>query len=854
MRVNIGQTRIVAAVLVIAVTGSFYVASRGAQSPGLEERISKLRAEIDSVPTVAGNYDDRVRTLIEWGDILTTRGRLIAPQDLSLGFYRLRDFNTEAATSVKNWTKALGMLDDKGDRMGSLVRTDSNDVTAGQITSLTLVYTVGDVEIPRGNGLVIGQNFFSGRLQSGDPTAENYVTFKVESKTAQTAPYTAYWRSSYSNIFNPLPVPGLRINSGALKNGDKGRISIGVNGPGYRPNTRDADDFRFLLAADFAGDGVFVPAARTSIKVMGDAASLINAVVPSVVGVNESFAVKLRIEDQFWNPASKFPGGKFNVRLNGRPLGVIDVAAGEYLGRLDGVKIPVEGGYKLDVSGANGRFSCVSNPVLVERNPQQRIYWGDLHGHSGWEEGTGTVPRYYEYARDYAMLDFASLTGHDAFLFKPGWEEIRRETEKANRSGSFVAYMGYEWTQTYDKGGHHNVFFKNDKGRYVTFREAPRPNILYEKLRAIDQTDNVLIIPHAHEAGDWNYNDSEMERLVEIFSMHGSFEYFGQRYLKRGYRMGFVGASDDHTGHPGYSPAVIATRNGLAAVYSPGLDRDGIWIGMKTRATYATSNATRPVVKLTVDDRKVGEFVTGAGVPTLKARVLGTKAIDHIDVIHNNQIEYSRDYLRPRPNDPTGLQLMFFSPTEQPSDDPMPPKGGIGWGGWIEVSGGRIASIEPLNVDHFTDEYRLVDEHRIWFTCRTRGDFDGLLIKFLQAPADTQVKVIISNLTLSPGGTGSAGAVGRPLVIPGRNPLHEINFKLNDLAEKKGEFKVGDSAFVYARKARSNGDWDVSFSYRPTKVPSQDDFYYLRVVQIDGEAAWVSPIWIGEQTSKRKSN
>ena len=241
--------------------------------------------------------------------------------------------------------------------------------------------------------------------------------------------------------------------------------------------------------------------------------------------------------------------------------------------------------------------------MLVERNPQQRIYWGELHGHSGWEEGVGTVPRYYEFARDVAYLDFASLTGHDLFLSQKGWDEIRRETEKANRTGQFVAYMGYEWTQQFRNGGHHNVFFKTDKGNYVTRWEAPKPNQLYEKLRAIDSTDNVLIIPHAHEPGDWNYNDAEMERLVEIFSMHGSFEYFGQRYLRRGYRMGLVAASDDHTGHPGYSPAIISTRNGLAAVYSDKLDRDSIWRGMKERATYATSNATRPVVKMSVDDK-----------------------------------------------------------------------------------------------------------------------------------------------------------------------------------------------------------------------------------------------------------
>jgi len=829
-----------------------YVVTRGAQEPGLAGRIAKLKAEINAVPTDENNYPERLKTLLDWGDDLTVRRRLLTPQDLSLSFYRLRTFGPETVAAVKRWVGVLSLLEEKGGDMGRLVRVDRNDLIAGKYSTVVLEYTVGEAEIPQGTGLVVGQTFFNGRLQSVDPTQESYTTFRVESGTAKTETYPAPWRSIYSNIFAALPVPGLRVTSGALKAGDKVTMTIGGAGPGYRPNTRDADDFRFVVAADFNNQGAFVPAAMVSTRIYGDEAELINAIAPSVVAVNEPFAVRLRVEDQYWNPA-RFGGGKFKVSLNGKPVGEIEVAAGHYTGKLDGVKIALEGGYKFTVSSVDGRFSCVSNPVLVERNPQQRIYWGELHGHSGWEEGTGSVPRYYEYARDVAFLDFASLTGHDAFLFTPGWNEIRRETEKANRAGSFVAYMGYEWTQTYDKGGHHNVFFKTDKGRYVSFREAPRPNLLYEKLRQVDQADNVLIIPHAHEAGDWNFNDAELERLVEIFSMHGSFEYFGQRYLRRGYRTGFVAASDDHTGHPGYSPAIISTRNGLAAVYSPTLDRDGIWRGMKERATYATSNATRPVVKMTVGGQQMGEAVSTGGVPTIKARVLGTAAIDHIDVVHNGQIAYRRDYLAPQPGDQTAVQIMFHSPTETPGDQVTPPKGGVGWGGWIEVSGGRIASIEPLNVDHFSDEYRLVDDRRVWFTCRTRGDFDGLLIKLAQSPADARVAVIVSSLTGSPGGTGASGQVGRPPGPPNREKLHEVSFKVNDVAQKQAEFKLADNAFVYARKAKANGAWDVSFSFRPTKPPAQDDYYYLRVVQIDGEAAWVSPVWIGEQTSPRKS-
>jgi hypothetical protein len=50
---------------------------------------------------------------------------------------------------------------------------------------------------------------------------------------------------------------------------------------------------------------------------------------------------------------------------------------------------------------------------------------------------------------------------------------------------------------------------------------------------------------------------------------------------------------------------------------------------------------------------------------------------------------------------------------------------------------------------------------------------------------------------------------------------------------------------ILARRIRATGDWDVSFSYRPNEPPQQDDYFYLRVIQIDGEAMWTSPIWIG---------
>jgi hypothetical protein len=82
---------------------------------------------------------------------------------------------------------------------------------------------------------------------------------------------------------------------------------------------------------------------------------------------------------------------------------------------------------------------------------------------------------------------------------------------------------------------------------------------------------------------------------------------------------------------------------------------------------------------------------------------------------------------------------------------------------------------------------------------------------------------------------------------PEKAQVHETRFKIGDLGLKPARVVLTPDAIVLARKANPDGKWDVSFSYRPTRKPALNDYYYLRVVQIDGETAWTSPIWIGEK-------
>lgn len=839
--------RILAAAAVMAVAAAVYVV---AQPPSLDERIQRLKAEVEQSPTTDANFIARARVLEDWADRLVAQKKFRAAQDLmSMSVRGARGLrNVTPDEGVKNWVKRLTFYEANGDKTGVMRRVDQNKLVAGDYTTVVFEYTVGEIEIGTGGMLRIGQKFISNRprLQSIDAGADSYTTFRVEGSQARVQTTVSNWNGVFGSIFGAPPCPALRVVSGTLKRGDKVIITIGDtsagSGKGYRPLPRDADEYEFMLEMD-RGDGLFVEAAVASTKILGDEAALINAVAPSVVAVNEPFAVRLRIEDQYLNPA-QFEGGTFDVLLNGAKVGSINVASGRYTGKAEGIKIAAEGAYKFEVRSTDGRFRCASNPVLAEKDPKQRIYWGELHGHSGWEEGTGSVPGYYEFARDVAFLDFGSLTGHDAFLAGPGWQEIRRETEKANKAGEFVAYMGYEWTQSVDKGGHHNVFFKTDKGRYVQTREAPSPKQLYAKLREVDSPDNVLIIPHAHEAGDWTVNDPDMERLIEVYSGHGSFEYFGQRFMRRGFRVGVIAASDDHSGHPGYAPALVATRGGLAAVYSPQLDRDGIWKGMKDRATYATSGK-RPVVKMTLDGKLPGDAAPAGGIPTINARALASSAIDRIDVMRNGEVEYSKEFLTTAAGEAGAIQLMFFSPTETPGESVQTPQGSVYWGVWATVTGAKIESVQPLGLDAFSDVFGQVDERTVYYQGKTRGDFDGLLLKLAGAGADAKVTLRFSELHQDQSGTGVGRGVNWSSGIPSRAKVAEVSFGVSEVATKKLKFDVRPWATAFARKVSARRPWDGSFTYKPAKAPAANDYFYLRLTEIDGETAWSSPVWIG---------
>jgi len=314
-----------------------------------------------------------------------------------------------------------------------------------------------------------------------------------------------------------------------------------------------------------------------------------------------------------------------------------------------------EGTARIEARGPGG-IEGAANPLVVSAT-LPRVYWGDLHGHSGLSDGTGTPEDYYLYARDIAALDVAVLTDHDHWGMRPLsrtpelWERIRGQVQAFHEPGRFVTLLGYEWTSWIQ--GHRHVLYFEDHGQVLSSVDPAfeSPLQLWDALRG----QPALTITH-HTAGapiatNWEIPpDPELEPVIEISSVHGSSEApdsprvisrpvagnFARDALDRGYRLGFVGSGDSHDGHPGL--AHLASPNGgLVAILAEELTREAVLAALRARRVYAT-NGPRILLHATLDGAPMGAVVGPSPESALEVLVVAPAALERLDLVRSGEV------------------------------------------------------------------------------------------------------------------------------------------------------------------------------------------------------------------------
>ncbi len=539
------------------------------------------------------------------------------------------------------------------DGTGTASVTPADDVVCSRPGTWTITYTAGQAGIAEGGGIAVHISPFWGWTppQTGNPAAPGHVTAEC-SRPDIELDVQAVGTNHYILV---------RLGKGALAGGDTVTVTYGDTGGGARPEARArADRYaeqheRFYIKVDGDGDGYFFPIKKhPAITILPRTAFRLQVAAPSTVTRGTPFRMCAAALDDRDN---RIPSYRGEASVASIPAGAECKKVPSENGRICWECLAdAEGIFRFRVRDARSGIEGISNPVACSaQEPRYRLYWGDLHGHSQLSDGTGTADDYYRYARCSAGLDVAALTDHDAWGFDmlddhpEIWQRIKAAAGRHNAPGSFITFIGYEWTSW--KFGHKHVLFLGEPAPLCSSRkeECDEPRELWACLSSC----RAMTLSHHVGGGpigaDWNHHDPERELLVEVCSIHGNSEYRGcrasiynpqpgsfvQDALSRGFRLGIIASGDTHNGHPGMGDPASPV-GGLAGIYAEELTREAVWSALKNRRVYGTSGA-RIIVDFSVNGHMMGSTIPGG--PDTERRiaysVTGSNVLSRIVLVKN---------------------------------------------------------------------------------------------------------------------------------------------------------------------------------------------------------------------------
>lgn len=833
----------------------------------LRARVETLKREVAGRATDDGNYASRAMTLYEWADAYSLTGRplhtdlISAVSVMHQPNFSMRGDRTRQMFygNLDIFIRTLAALDEDPAVMGVLSSETSGPFHANGYATFEQTYRVGSAPIRAGGGIVCPNHFYFslGEYQSSDPTADNYLTIRASNPHVRFAPDVRDLTGMFSGRLGTTSTPRLffRVTEGELGQGETVTVTFGDRSGGSKgvrlvPWSNSALRFPVWILTE--PDGLLLAPREQAFPVIGGPAAGVRGFAPSIVATGEAFEISVRAEDAARNLAT---GGApaWRLMLDGkviRHLAKSDAA----ITVVKGLRLSQPGVYRFSIASDDGRIQGDVNPILAELDPEERILWGETHGHCGFSEGMGQLDEYFRFALEESRLDFVCLSEHDLWLDSWEWGQMRRAVKAYERPGRFTTFMGYEWTVDAPLGGHHNVIFRDVDGVAPVHRiRHPTLPDLYRGLRKAYDPRDVLVIPHAHMTADWTISDPGLEPLVEIVSEHGTFEWLGRRYLAEGRMVGLIGASDNHNGHPGYKTRpqgggyTFDGYGGIAAVSVPRHDRNLIFDALKDRRTYAT-NQERIILRTRMNGGRMGVVAPSSARREITGVVHGTGPIESITLVKNGEDHQILAFDGPPGKDgPVLVEVRFESTSFVAAKTPA--RASRVWEGSVSAAGARIIAVsspqaEALN--NLTEWIRVdpLDQTVARFRLSTRGHAKALRLQLDGSLDQVKLTIDLPTARLPLRTTLPVPAPGEPILV----------IKAHDKdpgSELRGSGEFDDTISV--RRITPTTERDRKFQFADEQATFDGDYYYVRVTQADGGMAWSSPVWMGRLPDRSPS-
>ena len=546
---------------------------------------------------------------------------------------------------------------------GSSVTGPDLHLTAGAVGTWEFRLTV-EAPVQAGGGFLFERYGFllSHSVQNTRPRGRDYVTVHSSTQAQVRLEINelnqAHW-PSFARIV---------VERGTLTPGDELRLVIGdtsQGGPGSEVYDVTCQG-RIVASVDRSGglDYRQLSGGEIPVHVSSDPTpTLLRLLGPSIARPGEPFALHLAVYDRNHNVCTQYTG---TVELRAEASQLRGLPPEVRLGTKDagfaviqGVTAQAPGLVRIKAHDQVHALSTLSNPLLVQSDPETLLLWGDLHSHSWGDISMGLMDDptpvlhpagRHAQARGQARLDFAApgpMAPPDQTHRPAVWEAHQAAYRANDAPGRYVPFLAAEAHP--HVGGDRNVIFRDWAERY-----APAFAEMDYLVETYGEREDVLL--EAHVGGgpaDWDAYPMAREPVVEVASGHGSVEWLLQRALRHGHRP----AVDRLGRHP---PAPAGRAHGRAPLPrplrqppqharlrhrlrsrsrragGPRCERHAIWDAVMQRRTHATTGA-RIILDVRANGHPAGSEIEVDGKPRLTINANACAQIERIDLIRNDR-------------------------------------------------------------------------------------------------------------------------------------------------------------------------------------------------------------------------
>lgn len=555
---------------------------------------------------------------------------------------------------------------------------------AGSWSEIVLDYEVGASGIADGAWLKATFKFYSdwALFQTSDPGAANFISAEYhaaalvpgQSPATVQALNVRFDQKGHERPFQKAVI--VDVADGYLNAGDHIVIRLGDRrrGPGTRVQTFVEDQFRIRFYVDPLGTSRFV-------AVPGDVVIDIHAGAPSQVLLNgprfvrpsEPATFRVSLQDR-WGNACRDAGGAIEVHayddrnqlVYRRELPLPE--EGWATCALHDLPTTTDGALRI-VATAPALHDVRAAEVFLtvdQTLPVARSLYADLHVHAHDTVGTNSPAYNAAYARDIGGIDVLGYTANDFQITDANWQLGVDTVEAFNEAGRFVVYPVQEWCGSSTAGGDHNIVFLGDEPPgfpYNARGEHNRTLVWNEDMKGssvelgrwpveelwdayVDDAEQHLVMPHVggrRYIPDWHH--PELERLVEIASTWGHFDWLYRDVIARGYQLGVAASGDEHRGRPGGGAPgvqVFGVHGGLTGVLSDMLDRKAVGRALRARHTWATTGEHSAAL-VRCGEHRQGDAFAHRGPATLDYRLLGRAGWEYIAAFDHSGLIWERN-------------------------------------------------------------------------------------------------------------------------------------------------------------------------------------------------------------------